>query len=121
MDLVIEIVGWTAAGVLLGAYALLSRGKLSGQGSSFQTLNVVGSLLVGVNSFVHEAWPSVSVNVVWLVIGVATLTAHHRRRDRATTAEPVAEPIAPSASRDAAAGMQIQQHAGRNRQADAGR
>lgn len=83
MDLIIEIVGWGAASVLLGAYALLSRGRLSGQGSSFQTLNVVGSLLVGVNSFVHQAWPSVSVNVVWLVIGIATLVATHRRHHTA--------------------------------------
>lgn len=79
MDLIIEIVGWSAAGVLLGAYALLSRGRLSGQGSSFQVLNVVGSLLVGINSFVHEAWPSVSVNAVWLVIGIVTLAAGQRR------------------------------------------
>ncbi len=88
MELVIEIAGWSAAGMLLGAYALLSRGRLSGQGSSFQTLNVVGSLLVGINSLAHEAWPSVSVNVVWLLIGVATLTATRRARsddDRSDT------------------------------------
>lgn len=78
MELIIEIAGWVAAGMLLCAYALLSRGRLSGQGSSFQSLNVVGSLLVGVNSLAHEAWPSVSVNVVWLVIGVATLVAARR-------------------------------------------
>lgn len=82
LNLIIEIVGWSAAGVLLGAYAMLSRGLLSGQGSPFQTLNVVGSLLVGVNSFMHEAWPSASVNLVWLVIGVATLTASRRARQR---------------------------------------
>lgn len=75
MELMIEIAGWVAAGVLLGAYALLSRGKLSGQGSPFQSLNVIGSLLVGLNSVVHQAWPSASVNLVWLVIGVATLAA----------------------------------------------
>lgn len=82
MELVIEIAGWAAAGVLLAAYALLSRGRLNGQGSPFQALNVAGSLLVGVNSLVHEAWPSVSVNLVWLVIGVATLVATHRRHQR---------------------------------------
>ncbi len=90
MELVIEIAGWSAAGMLLGAYALLSRGRLSGQGSSFQTLNIVGSFLVGVNSLAHEAWPSVSVNVVWLVIGVATLVATRRRRERDAVADPAA-------------------------------
>ena len=83
MELVIEIAGWVAAGVLLAAYALLSRGRLNGQGSPFQALNVAGSLLVGANSLLHQAWPSVSVNLVWLVIGVATLVATHRRARRA--------------------------------------
>lgn len=81
MDMAIEIIGWAAAGLLLSAYALLSRGRLSGQGPSFQLLNVVGSLLVGINSLMHEAWPSASVNAVWLVIGLASLavTERHRR------------------------------------------
>ena len=92
MELVIEIAGWCAAGVLLGAYALLSRGRLSGQGSPYQTLNVVGSLLVGVNSLAHEAWPSVSVNVVWLVIGVATLIAARRTRDAGGPTGDIAPP-----------------------------
>ncbi|MBW3606106.1 MAG: hypothetical protein KY460_14640 [Actinobacteria bacterium] len=95
MELMIEIAGWVAAGVLLGAYALLSRGKLSGQGPSFQSLNVVGSLLVGLNSVVHQAWPSASVNLVWLVIGVATLaasrhTAASRDDDAATSQDDAA-------------------------------
>jgi hypothetical protein len=85
MGLVIEIAGWVAAGVLLAAYALLSHGRLHSRGSPFQALNVAGSLVVGVNSLAHEAWPSASVNLVWLVIGVATLVATHRRGRRATT------------------------------------
>lgn len=94
MELMIEIAGWVAAGVLLGAYALLSRGKLSGQGWSFQSLNVVGSLLVGLNSVVHQAWPSASVNLVWLIIGVATLAASRHTAasgdDHATATDPTA-------------------------------
>ncbi len=79
METVIEIAGWCAAGVLLCAYVLLSRGRLSGQASSYQTLNVVGSLLIGVNSLAHEAWPSVSINVVWLAIGIITLVTARQR------------------------------------------
>lgn len=82
MELVIEVAGWIAAAVLLLAYALLSRGRLNGRGARYQALNVVGSLLVGLNSLLHQAWPSVSVNVVWLLIGLGTLLAtcraHHR-------------------------------------------
>lgn len=94
MELVIEVAGWIAAGVLLAAYALLSRGRLNGRGAHYQLLNVVGSLLVGLNSLLHRAWPSVSVNIVWLVIGSVTLGAMWRSRHRAAAAArtpPVAE------------------------------
>jgi len=86
MHVVVEIAGWTAALVLLAAYALLSRGKLSGQETRYQGLNVVGSALVGVNSLAHGAWPSASINAIWLLIGTATLVAALRRRLRARTA-----------------------------------
>ncbi len=79
MDLVVEIAGWVGTVVLLVAYALVSRGVLAGHGARYQALNVAGSLLLGVNSLVHGAWPSVGINGVWLVIGIATLTAAARR------------------------------------------
>jgi hypothetical protein len=79
MELFIEVLGWVAAAVLLGAYGLLTRGRLSSHGSSYQTLNMVGSLCMAANAFANEAWPSLSVNALWLVIGVASLAASRRR------------------------------------------
>lgn len=86
MDVVVEIAGWSAAIVMLVAYGMLSRGKVNGQATSYQSLNVVGSALVGLNSFAHGAWPSASINFVWLLIGVVTLAAAVRRHHRAQVA-----------------------------------
>ena len=39
----IEIIGWTAAVVILAAYILLSLGKLEGRSYLYQWMNVVGA------------------------------------------------------------------------------
>ena len=40
---------------------------------SYQTLNIIGALLLIINSFSFRAYPSVGVNVVWVGIGLLTL------------------------------------------------
>ena len=39
----VEIVGWTGAALILGAYALLSAGRLTGRSVTYQLMNVVGA------------------------------------------------------------------------------
>ena len=70
-DLLSNILGWIGAVLLLGAYALVSTGKLEGESLPFQLLNLLGSALLIVNSFHYGAYPSVGVNVIW--IGIAAL------------------------------------------------
>ena len=74
MNLLIEIVGWTGALLILTAYALLSTGRLQGRSRSYQWLNLLGSFGFIVNSGWNGAWPSAVLNVVWMGIGVVTLT-----------------------------------------------
>ncbi|GAA4708077.1 CBU_0592 family membrane protein [Phytohabitans rumicis] len=83
MTLFVEAVGWAGAGCLLLAYALLSAGRLT-TGPAYQLLNLAGSVGLAVNAIVHSAWPSSSLNLVWLAIGLAALA---RRRVDTSTAE----------------------------------
>jgi len=39
----IEIIGWTAAAIILASYILLSLGKLEPRGYLYQWMNVVGA------------------------------------------------------------------------------
>lgn len=71
--LLIEIAGWTGAGLILLAYLLLSSGRLTGQSRLYQWMNVVGAAGFVLNSGWNGAIPSAALNVVWLLIGAVTL------------------------------------------------
>jgi hypothetical protein len=70
---VIAVVGWAGAALLLGAYALVSAGRLAGGGLTFQLMNLGGAAGLAINSAVNGAWPSVALNLVWIAVGAVTL------------------------------------------------
>ncbi|HVC02391.1 MAG TPA: hypothetical protein VND80_09350 [Steroidobacteraceae bacterium] len=69
----VEIAGWFAAAAILGAYFLLSTGKIGARSAVYQWLNVLGAIGFIINSGWHRAIPSVALNVVWLAIAVFAL------------------------------------------------
>ena len=73
MKLLIDVGGWLGAILILVAYFLVSTRRVHGASVRYQTLNVVGSLLVGANAFYYHALPSFSINVVWVGIAVMAL------------------------------------------------
>lgn len=73
-----QIAGWTAAAAILGAYALLSSGKLQSRSPLYQWLNVLGAVGFIINSGWNGAIPSVALNVVWLCIAVYALGRNRR-------------------------------------------
>jgi len=62
--ILLETIGWSGAALILAAYILRSKGRLSGQSRAYQWMNVVGS---------NGAIPSATLNVVWAAIGFYTL------------------------------------------------
>ena len=86
MDLLIEVIGWIAAGLILGAYALLTLGRLEAKSIAYQAMNVVGALGFILNSGWNGAIPSAALNVVWAGIGVAAIAGIVRARRRASRA-----------------------------------
>ncbi len=86
MTAAVEIAGWSGAGILLAAYALVSLRKLTGDGNAFQIMNIVGAAGIALHSGTNRAWASVAVNLVWIAIGLAALArrlARSRRTDPA--------------------------------------
>lgn len=71
--------GWLGAALLLLAYALVSNRRLAGDSVRFQLLNLSGGVMLAINSGYHGALPSVAVNAVWIVIGLAALLQARRR------------------------------------------
>ncbi|HSG81365.1 MAG TPA: hypothetical protein VLC48_03870 [Gemmatimonadota bacterium] len=73
MKLLIDVGGWIGAALILVAYYLVSTRRVHGASVLYQTLNIVGSLLVGANAFYYRALPSFSINVVWIAIAILAL------------------------------------------------
>ena len=79
VELAIEVIGWIAALLILGAYGLLTAGKLHATSPAYQWMNVVGALGFVLNSGWNGAVPSAALNVVWMAIGVAALCRMARK------------------------------------------
>jgi hypothetical protein len=73
LELSVEIAGWAGALLILAAYGLLSGGRLTGQSSLYQWMNVVGAAGFIVNGWWHGALPSTALNVIWMLIGGVAL------------------------------------------------
>jgi hypothetical protein len=71
--LLVEIVGWLGAALILGAYALLSLGRVTARAPLYQWMNVVGAAGFIVNGTYHGAMPNAVLNVVWMAIGLYSL------------------------------------------------
>ena len=69
----ISIGGWIGAAELLVAYFLVSKGTLAGDSLRYQFLNLTGSVLLIINCAATGAWPSVSANAFYLLVGINIL------------------------------------------------
>jgi hypothetical protein len=79
----VDVAGWIGMALLIGAYALVTTGRILGPSLRFQLMNLVGGALLMVNSAWYGAWPSAALNLVWVVIGTTGLVRARLRRSRA--------------------------------------
>ena len=73
VQIAVEVAGWAGASLILGAYLLLSLGKVTGHSLLYQAMNVVGAAGFIVNGWWHGAVPSAVLNVIWMMIGGVAL------------------------------------------------
>ena len=73
--MIATVLGWIGTAGTLGAYLMLSRGRLAANSTTYALLNVVGGLLVGAASAAYGAWPSATANLAWAAISMRTLAA----------------------------------------------
>jgi hypothetical protein len=72
-NLLIEILGWVASVLIVGAYALNIYGKLDTKAPAYIWANLVGGTFFVINTYAHGAYPSAVVNVVWVLIALNAL------------------------------------------------
>ena len=78
MKVAVEVIGWVGAALILGAYALLSTGRLQAESLTYQLMNILGAAGFVVNSGWNGALPSAAMNVVWMGIGIYALRQRRR-------------------------------------------
>ena len=70
MNILIEIMGWIASILIVGSYALNITGKLSASSKTYVLANIIGGIFFVVNTYFHKAYPSMFVNVIWVIIAI---------------------------------------------------
>jgi hypothetical protein len=80
MVLLIDVLGWIASVLIVGAYFLNIRGLWSAQSKWYIICNLVGGAFFIINTAYHGAYPSALVNVVWVIIAMFSLLKLLRTR-----------------------------------------
>ena len=73
MSILIECLGWIASVLIVGSYALHITGKLEAKSKTYVIANMVGGLFFVVNTYYHQAYPSMLVNIVWVIIAIVMI------------------------------------------------
>ena len=70
---IVEIIGWIGSVLIVGAYFLNINGKLKSSSVIYIISNLIGGIFFSINTFVHRAFPSMVVNIIWVIIAIAAL------------------------------------------------
>ena len=70
MAILIEVLGWIASVLIVGSYALNITGKLPASSKIYVLANIIGGVFFVENTYFHKAYPSMFVNVVWVIIAI---------------------------------------------------
>jgi energy-converting hydrogenase Eha subunit C len=69
----VHIIGGFGTILVVGAYFLVSSGKIASRSLSYQGMNLTGAVLLTVYGFLLFAWATVALNVIWGVIALVAL------------------------------------------------
>jgi hypothetical protein len=73
LKIIIDTIGWISSVLIVGAYFLNIRGKLTTDDTRYIWANLIGGIGFVINTFYKEAYPSATVNVIWVIIAVSAL------------------------------------------------
>ncbi|VAX05599.1 hypothetical protein MNBD_GAMMA26-1631 [hydrothermal vent metagenome] len=70
LETTLQITGMLGAAMLLYAYAMISKGRLSNSSLSYHIYNLIGAFLVGLNTAYMAAIGALILNVAWMFIAI---------------------------------------------------
>jgi uncharacterized membrane protein len=72
-EIIIETIGWLASVLIVGSYALNLWGKIETNSKTYMWANIVVGLFFVINTYFHHAYPSMVVNIIWVIIALILL------------------------------------------------
>ena len=79
MVVLVETIGWIGSILLIGAFLLSSMDKISTQSPVYQLMNLIGGVMLILNSMYYGALPSSFLNLIWSGIAVFYLAIMVRK------------------------------------------
>ena len=79
METLVDVAGWIGSLLLITAYWSVSKKRMQPESFVYQALNVLGSVLLIVNTYYYGAFPSTAVNVIWVCIGLFYIAKSSRK------------------------------------------
>ncbi len=70
MEILIEALGWIASILIVGSYGLNITGRLGTDSKWYVWANIFGGLFFVINTYHHQAYPSMVVNMIWVIIAI---------------------------------------------------
>jgi hypothetical protein len=80
MNILIEILGWIGSVLIVGSYALNITGRLAATSKLYVLSNIMGGLFFVVNTYFHQAYPSMFVNIIWVIIAIVMLSKKDKNK-----------------------------------------
>jgi len=81
MNILVEIMGWMGSVLIVGSYALNITGRLATTSKLYVLANIIGGLFFVVNTYFHQAYPSMFVNIVWVIIAIVMLSKKDKNKE----------------------------------------
>jgi hypothetical protein len=68
-----DYLGWLGCGIMIISYVAVTIRRISVRSLLYQSLCVIGSIFLGLNSFIHKAFIPTIFNGVWGSLALYTL------------------------------------------------
>ena len=81
MNVLVEIMGWIGSILIVGSYALNITGRLEATHKLYVLANILGGIFFVVNTYFHQAYPSMFVNIVWVIIAIVMLNKKDKNKE----------------------------------------
>lgn len=73
--------GWIGVALIFGAFFLNSHGYVGREAKSYLLMNIIGSMLFGLDLYFKMSWSGVALQTAWIIIALSAMLRPLMRRE----------------------------------------